>query len=147
MYDATEFADQTFKYTANVTGHPNDPYSVCCAYDFDVKHIFMPDSTLGLSVRSNRCATIFLNNSLDDVHELLVLFHEIGHCRMHKDESTPFMRSIMLGGWIPQIEREANEFAVRYMVDILRDQDIELPTSYAVLQYFGLPESFARFVE
>ncbi|EKQ29556.1 hypothetical protein LCALPC37_1250 [Lacticaseibacillus paracasei] len=53
---------------------------------------------------------------------------------------------MMIGGWIPRIEREANQFAVRYMVDILKAQDIEITTTYGILQYFNLPESFDRFV-
>lgn len=146
MSYASDVADQTFKRTADVAIDSTDPFSICKTYDYGVKRVTMPNSTMGLSVRTNRCATIFLSDNLTDSQKLLVLLHEVGHCRMHKNDSTPFMRSMMVGGWIPRIEREANEFAVRYMVDILKAQDIEITTTYGILQYFDLPESFNRFV-
>lgn len=147
MSYATDAADRLFKKMSRAIANPFNPFRICDYFDYTVLYRYMPESTLGQAIQSNREATIFLNHGLNEPTEQIVLFHELGHCRMHKDENTPFMRSMMIGGWIPQIEREANEFAVRYMMKQL-EIDIYNPLTVPdVLQQLGLPDSFSRFIK
>lgn len=146
MSYATDAADELFKKMSRALFNPFNPYQICDYFDYSVLHRYMPEKILGQTIQSNRIATIFLNQGLNENTENTVLFHEIGHCRMHKDENTPFMQSMMYGGWIPQIEREANEFAVRYLIKQLEIDEYNPLTIPDIVQQLGLPESFGRFV-
>jgi Zn-dependent peptidase ImmA (M78 family) len=123
----------------------SNPVELCKQCDYAIVPASLPEGTLGQTVRSNRCATIFVDIKLPSTTQLFVIAHELGHCRLHKDYDTPFMREHMNGGYIPEIEREANEFAFKLLLSELDDGDQY--NKYDMPNYFGLPDYMARYIK
>jgi Zn-dependent peptidase ImmA (M78 family) len=143
---ATDKADTLYRRVLKSTNFAYDPRRACDELDIDVVLAPMPDGMYGQSIISNRNATIFLNDAISDAFRKYVLCHELGHCVMHRSESTPFMRSQMHGGFVPTIEREANEFALRYLLKQLDPEELEHMSRQDILGYFGVPQDYERFI-
>ena len=147
MSYATDRADQLYRQVSRQTNFAYDPMRACKARDIAVTSVYMPHGMFGQSIISNRCASIFINQGIaSDAFRRYVLSHELGHCIMHRGESTPFMRETMNGGFIPTIEREANEFAFRYLFKQLDDDDLYRMSLSDITEYFGVPEEYQRFI-
>ncbi|WP_270234992.1 ImmA/IrrE family metallo-endopeptidase [Lacticaseibacillus suilingensis] len=146
MSFASNQADRIHNRIRSLTYSADTPELACRALDIDVINVYMPDTTYGQSVISNRCKTIFVDQEIEYGFRSFVIFHELGHCMMHLNESTPFMRSSMVGGWIPRIEREANEFSLRYLLDGLEPDTIRAMSKSQIVDYLGVPQSYTRFV-
>ncbi|WP_125703769.1 ImmA/IrrE family metallo-endopeptidase [Lacticaseibacillus daqingensis] len=147
MSYATDRADATYRRVQRSRiWESAEPADACRALDIDVVPHELPDGMYGQSIMSNRCATIFLADAIDDPFRQYVLSHELGHCVMHPTESTPFMRRSMHGGFIPTIEREANEFAFRYLLKQLDHETLLRMSRTDILDYFGVPQEYERFI-
>lgn len=146
MSYATDKADAIYRRVSKQTNFAYDPVCAARVLDIAITSVMMPDGMFGQSIISNRCASIFISNAIEDGFRRYVLCHELGHCVMHRSESTPFMRSQMHGGFVPTIEREANEFAFRYLFKQLDPDELSLMSRPDILNYFGVPQDYERFI-
>lgn len=102
----------------------------------DILTVPLDDLTCGLTVRNNRYSTIILNETIAENLQEYTLCHELGHCIMHKQASTPFMRTVGTSAQISKMEAEAHRFAFA----LLKHQHEELTdmSKESVLNYYGL---------
>ncbi len=143
---ATDQADALYKRVLKSTNCAYSLERACHELDIDIVSMPMPAGMYGQSIISNRNATIFISDQIHDAFRKYVIAHELGHCWMHKKESTPFMRESMHGGFVPQIEREANQFAFRYLLKQLDPDELLQMSKFDILKYFGVPEEYERFI-
>lgn len=110
----------------------------------DILTVPLDDLTCGLTVRNNRYSTIILNETIAENLQEYTLCHELGHCVLHKQASTPFMRSVSVSSSIMRMEAEAHRFAF----ELLNRQyaELSLMSQEAIAEYFGLPHHFVRFM-
>lgn len=104
----------------------------------------LDSETCGLTVRNNRFSTIILNECIEENLRDYTLCHELGHCILHRQASTPFMRSVSTSSTIMRMEAEAHRFAFK----LLNRQYTELShmSKESIVEYFGLPYHFIRFM-
>lgn len=116
------------------------------AKDKKIDILVMPldSDTCGLTVRNSRFNTIILNELIEENLQEYTLCHELGHCVLHKQASTPFMRSVSVSSSIMRLEAEAHCFAF----ELLNRQyaELSLMSKEAIAEYFGLPHHFVRFM-
>lgn len=107
--------------------------------------IYLPlsDDTWGFTVKKSRINTIVINQALEENVQEFVIAHELGHVRLHSGISTPFLRRVAKGSFIPSIEYEANRFAFDVLLSGIDDK--ELYTKYQLLESLGLPDDLERF--
>ena len=87
---------------------------------------------------------IHINERLAEPKKVITCSHELGHAFLHPEEMTPALTRKNLVSEL-KVEKEANYFATKLIVDGSHlDENIE--TSYDVLDYYGLPYSFERFL-
>lgn len=105
------------------------------------------ENTWGISNVTRRIKSIIISPHLTHPQQLFVLAHELGHCLLHTGISTPvFGRVAPRTSFIPQIEREASEFAIKLLL-LGIDDDLRVHmTKYQILDYFELPYEFERFI-
>lgn len=107
--------------------------------------IYLPLShdTWGFTVKKSRINTIVINQALEENVQEFVIAHELGHVRLHSGISTPFLRRVTKGSFIPSIEYEANRFAFDVLLSGIDDK--ELYTKFQLLESLGLPDDLERF--
>ncbi len=106
-------------------------------------HLPLSDDTWGFTVKKSRVNTIVINQDLEENVREFVIAHELGHARLHSGISTPFLRRVTKGSFIPSIEYEANLFAFDVLLSGIDDK--ELYTKFQILELLGLPEDLERF--
>ncbi|MER2174353.1 MAG: ImmA/IrrE family metallo-endopeptidase, partial [Carnobacterium sp.] len=99
--------------------------------------------TWGFTVKKSRINTIVINQALEENVQEFVIAHELGHVRLHSGISTPFLRRVTKGSFIPSIEYEANRFAFDVLLSGIDDK--ELYTKFQLLESLGLPDDLERF--
>jgi len=87
---------------------------------------------------------IHINSSLSERAKIITCSHELGHCILHPDENTPMLSEITIVSEL-KVEKEANYFATNLTIDGSH-KEYGLLCKYEILQYYGLPESFERFI-
>lgn len=112
-----------------------------------IDDVELPKSTLGMTVRSDGQTAILVSTNVEGPKKDFIVAHELGHNVLHHGQSATFFRRFSAGLQIPQIEAEANEFAL-YL--LLRCSEIDTKYSFNVFDFvrsFGLPDSMARFIK
>lgn len=104
--------------------------------DTKILYAKLDEETGGFTVSNNRCHTVVINRDYSEFMQTFIILHEIGHLKLHKGVSTPFYRNLSIGSFIPTIEREANEFALKMLISMNDEFDI-----YGLLDEIGLPYS------
>lgn len=94
--------------------------------------------------RFKRIKFLHINSRLSEAEKIVTCAHELGHAVCHPNETTPALtKSNLISEY--KIEKEANYFATTLLVDGSHIDDFIVGT-YDVLKYYGLPESFDRFL-
>lgn len=112
-----------------------------------IDNIDLPKSTLGMTVRSDGQTAILISSNVKGPKKEFIIAHELGHNILHRGQSTTFFRRFSAGLQIPQVEAEANEFAL-YL--LLRCSEIDTKYSFNVFDFvrsYELPDSMARFIK
>ena len=107
--------------------HTNCPFQI--AREMGVVVLYGKfENTLGYFSNYKRIKIIYINQDLTELEQQFVCAHELGHCILHPEVNTPFLKKNTLFS-ISKIEREANEFAIELLLpdSLLYDhQDISL---------------------
>ena len=101
-------------------------------------------SIQGFYARSHRQQVIHINQSLDEHQQLFTRCHELGHCIIHPDVSTPFLRAATLLS-VDKLEIQANKFAIDLMYD---DAELLEALTWPVDQianWMGVPVRYAKY--
>lgn len=109
----------------------------------EIIYLKLSSDTWGFTVKKSRINTIVINEDLEENVQEFVIAHELGHVRLHSGISTPFLRRVAKGSFIPSIEYEANRFAFDVLLSGIDDK--ELYTKYQLLESLGLPDDLERF--
>ena len=109
----------------------------------EIIYLSLSNDTWGFTVKKSRIHTIVVNQSLEEKVQEFVIAHELGHARLHSGISTPFLRRVAKGSFIPSVEYEANRFAFNVLLSGIDNK--ELYTKYQILELLGLPEDLDRF--
>lgn len=95
--------------------------------------------TLGYCNTYKRQKIIHINENIEERESFFVCAHELGHILMHPDVNTPFLKRNTLFS-VDKIEREANTFAVEFLMpDSLLTENAS-STIYTVAQSLGIPK-------
>ncbi|WP_413538958.1 ImmA/IrrE family metallo-endopeptidase [Enterococcus malodoratus] len=98
--------------------------------------------------RVNRIKMIHINSRLDDLNKRTTTAHELGHAVLHPSENTPMLSKTTIVSEL-KIEKEANYFATNLIVDkekYFEEYNYENVCTYGMLNHYGLPEHFARYI-
>ena len=98
----------------------DDPFEIAEACNINIKYKDFTDLK-GMYTVIQRCPYIFLNKSLDEHMEKIVLFHELGHHFLHRHHAVSAFRENGLYDMSSKLEIEANIFAANF---IIRDEDV-----------------------
>lgn len=106
----------------------------------------LDDATGGFTVTNNRCSTIVINSNWDENYLDFVILHEYAHIRLHDGSSTPFYRHTGTDINIPKMEREANELAMKLLIEMQDKDELMNLTKYQITNYLGISENLAIFI-
>lgn len=98
--------------------------------------------------RANRIKMIHINSKLDELNKRTTTAHELGHAVLHPDENTPMLSKSTIVSEL-KIEKEANYFATNLIIDkekYFEECNYENACTYRLLNHYGLPEHFARYI-
>ncbi|MFG5450757.1 ImmA/IrrE family metallo-endopeptidase [Enterococcus faecalis] len=99
---------------------------------------------MGFYNKLKKIKMIHINSSLTEREKIVTCSHELGHSLLHPDENTPMLSEDTIVSEL-KIEKEANYFATILAIDESH-RDYGLSCRYEILQYYGLPDSFDRFL-
>ena len=124
--------------TYNVTKIINNKQIGILYIDLDIE-------CCGITVSNHRNKTIIINSNIHPNLQEFTLAHELGHCVLHNQLSTPFMRKTCSYSAISKLEAEAHRFAF----EILSKQYPEIlsMTPMQVTDYFKLPSYMTVFMK
>ena len=125
---------------------PNSVPDLIEKSNYKVLQVDLDDETGGCTVTNNRCHTIIINAKWDFPQQQFVILHEFSHIKLHKGINTPFFRKLSLDRVVSQTEREANELAIKLLIQINGENLVGM-TKYQMLDYLGLPYKFEIFLE
>ena len=99
-----------------------DPFEICRALDIEIYYKNLGDTAKALYFRDSRMRQICLNNRITETVLRVLLWHELGHDRLHQDIIVlkGFRKVDTISLEIP-VEYEANLFAAE---GILSDNDV-----------------------
>ena len=97
-----------------------DPFEIAEACSINIRYKDFNDLK-GMYTVIQRCPYIFLNNSLNEHMEKIVLFHELGHHFLHRHHAVSAFRENGLYDMSSRLEIEANIFAANF---IISDEDV-----------------------
>lgn len=107
----------------------------------------LDDNTGGFTVTNNRCSTIVINSLWEEHYQNFVILHEFSHIKLHGWASTPFFRKNGAGRYIvPKIEHEANELAMRILLDMQDKDSLEGLDRNQIAYCLGLEPEFIDYV-
>ena len=125
------------------THETRDPYKIA-----KEQGIFIVEEDLGEVYgyynASKRRKFVHINRNLSGCEKRFTCSHELGHAICHPDEATPALSRSNLVSEL-KIEKEANYFATKLIIDDSHEQ-YYINSSYDVLDLYGLPYSFERFL-
>lgn len=114
--------------------------------DIDLLPLPLDDNTGGFTMTNNRCSTIVINSEWDEHYISFVILHEFSHLILHGGSSTPYYRRIGAGRFVPKIENEANELAMKLLVDMHDQDEIKHLTKSQLIFYLGIDEDLLRYI-
>lgn len=98
----------------------DDPIKLCRAMGV----ILLPqalgtddDAIKGFFLQRNRIKTITYNTDLPEVLQRIIIFHEIGHDRLHAKGGVHAFHDVGMFNESSRFEKEANLFAAEYLLD------------------------------
>lgn len=103
-----------------------DPFEIAEACNINIRYRDF-NELKGMYTVIQRCPYIFLNNSLDEYMEKVVLFHELGHHFLHRHQAVSAFKEHGLYDMSSKLEIEANIFAANF---IISDEDVMNNISY-----------------
>lgn len=106
----------------------------------------LDDATGGFTVTNNRCSTIVINSNWNENYLDFVILHEYAHIRLHDGSSTPFYRHTGTDINIPKMEREANELAMKLLIEMQDKDELMNLTKYQITNYLGISENLSIFI-
>ena len=104
----------------------DDPFEIAVACNINIRYKDFNDLK-GMYTVIQRCPYIFLNNSLDEHMEKIVLFHELGHHFLHRHHAVSAFKENGLYDMSSKLEIEANIFAANF---IISDEDVMKNVNY-----------------
>lgn len=113
--------------------------------NIDILYTELDIECFGITVSNNRCKTIIINNNIHPNLQEFTLAHELGHCVLHNQLSTPFMRKTCSFAAISKLEAEAHRFA--FAILSKRYEEILEMTPNQVTDYFQLPGYMTAFMQ
>ncbi|MBW3349887.1 ImmA/IrrE family metallo-endopeptidase [Limosilactobacillus reuteri] len=110
--------------------------------------LMMPliDNTGGFTIANNRYSTVVVNSDWDEHYLDFVILHEFSHLVLHGGSSTPYYRRIGAGRFVPKIENEANELAMKLLLDMHDLEEIKRLTKSQLIYYLGIDEDLLRYI-
>ena len=87
---------------------------------------------------------IVLNYTLKDEFKKFTCAHELGHALLHPYELTPKLSRITMRSNL-KIEREANEFATKLLIDGSHEE-YNIRSKFQLLDYYGIPHEMERYI-
>ncbi|AXX75106.1 ImmA/IrrE family metallo-endopeptidase [Limosilactobacillus reuteri] len=114
--------------------------------DIDLLPFPLDDNTGGFTMTNNRCSTIVINSNWDEHYIGFVILHEFSHLVLHGGSSTPYYRRIGAGRFVPKIENEANELAMKLLLDMHDLEEIKRLTKSQLIYYLGIDEDLLRYI-
>lgn len=106
----------------------------------------LDDETGGCTQTNNRCHTIIVNINWSEWYQQFVILHEFSHIKMHGGASTPFYRSLGLNTFISKMECEANSLAMKLLIYMQDEDELEGLTEFQIIDYLGLPHELRRYL-
>lgn len=102
-------------------------------------------SIYGFYTRLHNVKVIYINSKLSWRKKLLACAHELGHSVLHPAANTPYLSAASIVSEL-KIEKEANYFATQL---IINGSHIEhgINSKFDILNYYGLPVEFERFIK
>lgn len=91
-----------------------------------------------------RIKMIHVNSNATEKEVLYILAHELGHAICHPDENTPQLSAQSITSEL-KIEKEADYFATKLIIDGSH-KEINDPTKYDILSFYGLPWYLDRYI-
>ena len=91
----------------------SNPYVLCEKLNIEIRYFYYEDIK-GFFRRILKRKYIVINEKLDEYSQLVVLCHELGHAIYHSSKNKLLMK-INFFNYNPELESEANEFAVELM--------------------------------
>ncbi len=114
--------------------------------DVDLLPLPLDDNTGGFTMTNDRCSTIVVNSEWDSHYLEFVILHEFSHLVLHGGSSTPYYRRIGAGRFVPKIEHEANELAMKLLLDMHDKDEIKRLTKSQLIYYLGIDEDLLRYI-
>ena len=121
-----------------------EPKKIADQKDISILYIDLDIESYGMTICSNRCKTIIINSRIPDRLQEFTIAHELGHCFLHNELSTPFMRRSCAYSTISKLEAEAHQFAFILLSKV--HPEMCLMNKYTVIEYFCLPAFMERFM-
>lgn len=91
-----------------------------------------------------RIKFIHVNKVATKEQLLYTLAHELGHAICHPDENTPQLSAQSITSEL-KIEKEADYFATKLIIDGSHTE-LQNPTKYEILSFYGLPWYLDRYI-
>lgn len=119
----------------------DDPYEIAGRLGITIKKEDL-GSIFGYFYKYKNITTIHINSSLEEDMAKFTCLHELGHSLLHPKLNLPFLNK---NSHFPanKFEREANRFAVLFMVGDRLPEDNETKSQF--LNRCGVPENFHSF--
>lgn len=135
--------DQTLEKLVNKYG-TRDPFKLAKEMNIPVL-IEDLGEIYGYYNKIKRIQMIHLNSRSSERKRLYTCAHELGHAICHPDENTPQLSVDSIVSEL-KIEKEANYFATNLLIDGSHEE-LERPTKFEILDYYGLPWYLDQYVQ
>lgn len=106
----------------------------------------LDDETGGCTQTDQRCHTIIVNVNWPEWYQKFVILHEFSHIKMHGGASTPFYRKLGLDSFVSKMESEANSLAMKLLIYMQDNDQLEGLTEFQIMDYLGLPHELRRYL-
>lgn len=121
----------------------SDPFKIAEELDIHILGHEL-DEIYGYYCKIHDSKFIVLNKDLSTNDRVFTCAHELGHALLHPDAHTPMLTRKSMTSNL-KIEREANEFATRLLIDG-SDKEFHIVSKYKLLDFYGIPHEMERFV-
>ena len=106
----------------------------------------LDDETGGCTQTNSRCHTIIVNSNWPEWYQQFVILHEFSHIKLHNGSSTPFFRTIGLDTVVSKMECEANSLAMKLLIHMQDEEEIQGLTKFQIIDYLGLPQELINYI-
>lgn len=105
-------------------------------------------TTIGFAQYSRRQTFININCDASESEQEFGLCHELGHVVLHNAKNTPFLKFGVPLHSVPKKEREANEFAICFLLRRAElDYDVSFNSEIAITyEQLGIPCEFEVYI-